>query len=67
VLWIVTLAVAVAGLALLAVLASNLRRELGPAVVAVDRFGREHRMALTAAIRHLRDDTGLVQQKLSGK
>ena len=45
-LWFLPLALGVAGLIMLAVLANRVRRELTPTVVAVDRFGREHRVAL---------------------
>ena len=66
-LWLVPLALCVVGLITLTVLAGRARRELAPTVAVIDRFGREHRMALTAAIRHLRDDTGQIQRKLSGE
>ena len=65
-LWLVPLALCVVGLITLTVLAGRARRELGPTVAVIDRFGREHRMALNAAIEHLRDDTGHIQRKLSG-
>lgn len=65
-LWLVPFALGVAGLITLAVLAGRARRELDPTVAVIDRFGREHRIALTTAIEHLRADTGQIHRKLSG-
>jgi type IV secretory pathway TrbF-like protein len=65
VLWILPLAVALVGLIILVVLASALRRELEPTVVAVDRFGREHRMALGEAHDRLRSETEATRRRLS--
>ena len=64
-LWILPLALALAGLILLAVLANALRRELEPTVVAVDRFGREHRIALREAHDRLRSETETTRRRLS--
>jgi hypothetical protein len=65
VLWILPLALALAGLITLAVLANALRRELEPTVVAIDRFGREHRMALGEARDRLRSETEATRRRLS--
>jgi hypothetical protein len=65
VLWILPLALAVAGLVMLAVLAATVRRELEPTVVAIDRFGREHRMALAEARKRLRHETTATRRRLS--
>jgi len=65
VLWILPLTLALAGLIMLAVLANALRRELEPTVVAVDRFGREHRMALSEAHDRLRSETDTTRRRLS--
>jgi hypothetical protein len=63
--WLFPLAVGVVGLITLAVLANRARRELAPTVALVDRFGREHRVALTAALQGLRDETAHTHGRLS--
>jgi hypothetical protein len=65
VLWLVPLACSLAGLIALTVLASRLRRELRPTVLVIDRFGREHRVAMTDAIERVRTETARAQQRLS--
>ena len=65
-LWLLPLALGVAGLIMLTVLASRVRRELTPTVAVVDRFGREHRVALDAALARLRDETAGTRRRLSG-
>jgi cytochrome c-type biogenesis protein CcmH/NrfF len=65
-LWLMPLAIAVAGLIVLALLANRMRKELAPTVVVVDRFGREHRVALDAALAQLRDETANTRRRLSG-
>ena len=64
-LWFLPLALGVAGLIMLAVLANRVRRELTPTVVAVDRFGREHRVALDSALARLRAETAATERRLS--
>ncbi len=64
-LWLLPLALGVVGLIALAVLAGRVRRELSPTVAVVDRFGREHRVALTTALERLRDETARTQRRLS--
>jgi hypothetical protein len=49
----------------LAVLAGRLHRELEPTVVLIDRFGREHRVAMTDAIDRVQTRTATVRQRLS--
>jgi hypothetical protein len=66
VLWVVPLAISVAGLILLAVLANRVRNEVTPTVAVVDRFGREHRVALDAALSRLREETAHTRGRLSG-
>jgi hypothetical protein len=66
VLWLLPLAICVAGLIGLTVLASRLRREISPTVAIIDRFGREHRVALTTALNRLRDETALTRRRLHG-
>ena len=44
-LWLLPFAVCVAGLLALTVLAHRVRKEVGPTVALVDRFGSEHRVA----------------------
>jgi hypothetical protein len=66
VLWLLPLTLGVAGLILLTVLAHRVRREIPPTVAMVDRFGREHRVALTTALAHLRDETARTSRRLSG-
>jgi hypothetical protein len=65
-LWLLPLALGVAGVVVLTVLASRLRREISPTVAVIDRFGREHRVALTTALRRLRADTAQTRRRLSG-
>ncbi len=65
-LWILPLALSVAGLATLAILTIAVRRELEPTVVAIDRFGREHHMALDEARTRLRAETAATRRRLSG-
>jgi hypothetical protein len=65
VLWLLPLALAVVGLITLAVLAGVVRRELEPTVVAIDRFGREHRVALDEAAKRLRAETAATRRRLS--
>jgi hypothetical protein len=64
-LWLLPLAVSLAGLIMLAVLANRVRRELGPTVAVVDRYGREHRVALDTALAQLRDETADARRRLS--
>ncbi len=65
-LWLLPLAICVAGLIVLTVLASRVRREIAPTVAIIDRFGREHRVALTTALNRLRDETALTHRRLHG-
>jgi cytochrome c-type biogenesis protein CcmH/NrfF len=65
-LWLLPFALAVAGVVVLTVLASRVRREISPTVAVIDRFGREHRVALTTALGRLRDDTAQTRRRLSG-
>ncbi|HUI47913.1 MAG TPA: hypothetical protein VL119_04415 [Acidimicrobiia bacterium] len=65
-LWLLPLTLCLAGLAALVVLAGRVRRELSPTVTAVDRFGREQRVALNDALSRLRDETSLTRDRLSG-
>ena len=64
-LWLVPLACSLVGLVALTVLAGRLRRELEPTVVMIDRFGREHRVAVTDAIERVQTGTAGVRQRLS--
>ena len=59
------LAVAVVGLITLAVLAAVVRRELRPTLIAIDRFGREHRVALDGARERLVDGTAATRRRLA--
>ena len=63
-LWLLPLAICVAGLIGLTVLAGRLCREIAPTVAIIDRFGREHRVALTTALNRLRDETALTHRRL---
>ena len=63
-LWLLPLAICVAGLIGLTVLAGRLRREIAPTVAIIDRFGRDHRVALTTALNRLRDETALTHRRL---
>jgi cytochrome c-type biogenesis protein CcmH/NrfF len=65
-LWLLPIALVVAGVVVLTILASRVRREISPTVAVIDRFGREHRVALTTALRRLRDDTAQTRRRLSG-
>jgi hypothetical protein len=64
-LWLLPLACSLLGLVALTALAVRLRRELEPTVVLVDRFGREHRVAMTDAIERVRSETANARQRLS--
>jgi hypothetical protein len=64
-LWLLPLACSVVGLVALTVLALRLRRELEPTAVMIDRFGREHRVAMTDAVERLRTRTTSVRRQLS--
>ena len=69
-LWLLPLAICVAGLLALTVLAGRVRREIPPTVAIIDRFGREHRVALTSALAtalsRLRDETARTRRNLPG-
>ena len=65
-LWLVPLMLCLAGLIALTVLAGRVRREISPTVAVIDRFGREHRVALTTALERLRDETAQTHRRLSG-
>ena len=65
-LWLVPFALCLAGLVALTVLAGRVRREISPTVAVIDRFGREHRVALTTALERLRDETAQTRRRLSG-
>lgn len=65
-LWLLPFALCVAGIVALTILASRVRREITPTVAVIDRFGREHRVALTTALKRLRDETARTRQRLSG-
>jgi hypothetical protein len=64
-LWLVPLTCSLVGLAVLAVLCGRLLRELEPTVVLIDRFGREHRVAMSDAIERVQSRTTTVRQRLS--
>jgi len=64
-LWLLPLVCSLVGLAVLTVLASRLRRELRPTVVIVDRFGREHRVAMQDAIDRVQAPSAQLRQRLS--
>ena len=64
-LWLVPLACSLFGLVALAILAARLRRELEPTVVLIDRFGREHRVAMTDAIERVQRRSATVRRRLS--
>jgi hypothetical protein len=66
VLWLLPFALCVAGLIALTVLANRVRREVAPTVALVDRFGREHRVALHEALARLSDETTQTRRRLSG-
>ena len=65
-LWLLPLTISIAGLLMLAALANRVRKELAPTVAVVDRFGREHRVALDTALAHLLDETANTRRRLSG-
>ena len=65
-LWLVPFALCIFGLVALTVLAQRLRREISPTVAVIDRFGREHRVALTRARQLLADETAATRRRLSG-
>ena len=65
-LWLVPVAICAAGLVMLTVLAHRVRREIAPTVAVVDRYGREHRVALTRARQLLADETTTTRRQLSG-
>jgi hypothetical protein len=65
-LWLLPCALCVGGLVALTILASRVRREITPTVAVIDRFGREHRVALTTALKRLRDETARTRRRLSG-
>ena len=50
------LGVGLVGLIVLTILANRLRHELTPTAVVVDRYGREHRVALNTALDRLREE-----------
>jgi hypothetical protein len=64
VIWLLPLAVSLVGLVTLAVLAAVVRREVRPTLVAIDRFGREHRVALEGARERLVDGTTATRRRL---
>jgi hypothetical protein len=66
VLWLLPTALGLAGLVALSILASRVRREISPTVAVIDRYGREHRVALSAALERLREDTAHTRRRLSG-
>jgi cytochrome c-type biogenesis protein CcmH/NrfF len=66
VLWLLPFALCVAGIVVLTILASRVRREISPTVAVIDRFGREHRVALTTGLKRLRDETAQTRRRLSG-
>ena len=65
-LWFVPFTLGLAGLIALTVLAARVRREISPTVAVIDRFGREHRVALTTALERVRDETAQTRRRLSG-
>ncbi len=64
-LWLLPLTLGVTGLTALAALAARVRRELRPTLVAIDRFGREHRVALDGARTRLDTGTSTTRRRLS--
>jgi hypothetical protein len=66
VLFLLPLAIAVAGLVVLTFLANKVLREATPTMIAVDRFGREQRVALNVALDRLRSETTETRRRLSG-
>ena len=63
--WLLPLACSLVGLVALTVLASRVRREIEPTVVLVDRFGREHRVAMADAMNRVRNHTAEARRRLS--
>ncbi len=63
--WLLPLAVALVGLVTLAMLAAVVRREVRPTLIAIDRFGREYRVALDGAREQLVDGTTATRRRLS--
>jgi hypothetical protein len=66
VLFLLPLALGVAGLVALTFLANRVMREVAPTMTAVDRFGREHRVALNVARDRLRAETTETRRRISG-
>ncbi len=64
-LWLLPLALGVAGLIALVTLGRVVHRELRPTLVAIDRFGREHRTAIDGARKRLADGTATARRRLS--
>ncbi len=64
-LWILPFALSVIGLGVLAFLANRVRREMLPTVAMVDRYGREHRVAVDTALARLRAETSETHRRLS--
>lgn len=64
-LFLLPLAIAIAGLVVLTILANRVQREATPTMTAVDRFGREHRVALNVALERLRHETSETRRRLS--
>ena len=58
-LWLLPLVCCALGAAVLVALAARLRRELEPTVLLIDRFGREHRVAL----QRLREETDATRRR----
>lgn len=63
--WLLPLACSLVGLVALTVLMSRLRREAEPTMVLIDRFGREHRVAMNDAIARVRTHSARTRQRLS--
>jgi hypothetical protein len=63
--WLLPLALGIVGLITLAVVAATVRREQRLTAVAIDRFGREHRVALDGARERLVDGTSTARRRLS--
>jgi len=59
VLWLLPLVCCALGAAVLVALGVRLRRELEPTALMIDRFGREHRVAM----QRLRDETGVTRRR----
>ena len=65
-LWLLPLVLAVAGLAALVGLANRVRAEASATAVVVDRYGREHRVAVHTALARLRAESAATRRRLSG-